>query len=190
MNLYFISLLVYLVLIMPLRLSIRVRLGRRNGYMLRLQAIGLPFYKSRRDEDSGDEQPIDSREMTEQLNTDKLRMLRSLLSLPVRRQLRRAVRVEWLSVYAHISQKDAMQNAVIYGTLVSITETLRQIIGSAFPLRIHLRTDFQGQGSEALVRCIASLRLGSLFPAAIAWLWQIYKRRQALSKEEDYAASH
>ena len=64
------------------------------------------------------------------------------------------------------------------------------IIGQAFPLRIHLRTDFQGQGSEALVRCIASLRLGSLFPAAIAWLWQVYRHRQTRSKEEDYAASH
>ena len=190
MNPYFISLLVYLVLIVPLRISIRVRLGRRNGYMLRLQVIGLPLYKSSRDEDSGDEQPLDGQEMSEQLNPDKLRLIRPLLSPPVRRQLRRAVRVEWLSVYAHISQKDAMQNAVIYGALLSLTEALRQIIGQAFPLRIHLRTDFQGQGSEALVRCIASLRLGSLFPAAIAWLWQVYRHRQTRSKEEDYAASH
>jgi hypothetical protein len=190
MNPYLISLLVYLVLILPLRVSVRVRIGRQMRYLLRVQLIGLPFYKSRRDEDPADEQAIDSHEMTEQLAPDRLRLLRLLMTRPVRSQLRRAIRLEWLSVYAHISQQDAMQNALLYGTLLSVAGALRQIIGQAFPLRIHLKTDFQAQGSELLVRCIASLRLGSLFPAALAWLWQMYRHRQALSKEEEYAASH
>lgn len=187
MNMYFISLLVYLVLITPVRISLRLRTGRRPGYMLRLQAAGLPFYRRRRDEDAGDEKPIRQQDMTQQLKPENLRMLRTLLSRPVRSALRRAVRVEVLSCYVHISEPDAAKTALIYGALRAAALPL---CSGQLPLRIHLHADHRGQGSEVLIRCIISLRLGSLFPAAVAWLRQ--QRRAALqaSKEEEYAASH
>ena len=192
MNPYLISLMIYLVLITPLRLSVRIRLGRRNGYMLRLQAVGLPFYRSRRDEDSHDEQPIDQQEMSRQLKPENLQIMRTLLAKPVRRQIFRAIRLEWLSVYVHISQPDAMQNALLFGALRTTAEAVSHSLGSRIPLRIHLRTDYHGAGTEALLRCIVSLRLGSLLPAAFAWLWQFVRLRAEREplKEEDYAASH
>ena len=192
MNPYFISLMIYLVLITPLRLSLRVRLGRRNGYMLRIQAIGLPFYRSRRDEDSADEQPIDQQEMSQKLRPENLRLFRSLISRPVLRLFFHSAQLKWLSVYVHISQPDAMQNALLYGSLRTLSETASRILAGRFPLRIHLRTDYQGQGTEALLRCIVSLRLGSLLPAVLAWLWHIARLRgeKEPPKEEEYAASH
>lgn len=190
MNLYLISLMVYLLLITPLKLSLRIRLGRRTSYMLRVQAIGLPFYKSRRDEDPGDEQPIDQQGMTEQL--ENLKLLRSFLSKKVLRLFLRAAQIKWLSLYIHISQPDAMQNALLYGSLRTVADGVSRFAAGRFPLRIHLRTDYQGQGSEALVRCIVNLRVGSLLPAAVAWLWHMVRLRAEREplKEEDYAASH
>lgn len=192
MNLYLLSLMIYLVLITPLRLSLRIRLGRRSGYMLRIQAIGLPFYKSKRDEDPADEQPIDQQEVTQQLKPENLRLLRSLINKKVLRLFLRAAEMRWLSLYVHISQTDAMQNALLYGSLRTAAETASRLAAGHFPLRIHLRTDYQGCGSEALLRCIINLRVGSLLPVALAWLWHMAKLRaeRESSKEEDYAASH
>ena len=192
MNVYLVSLLIYLVMITPLRLSLRIRLGRRNGYMLRIQAVGLPFYKSKRDEDPADEQPIDQQEVTQQLKPENLRLLHSLLSKRVLRLFFRAAQFKWLSLYVHISQPDAMQNALLFGTLRTAAEAANRFVAGRFPLRIHLRTDYQAQGSEALLRCIVSLRVGSLFPAAVAWLWHMVRLRAEREplKEEDYAASH
>ena len=190
MNPYLISLLVYLVLITPLRLSLRIRIGRRTSYLLRIQAAGLPFYRSRRDEDSADEQPIDQQEMSQQLQPENFRLIKSLAAKPILRMFFRLAHLQWLSVYIHISQPDAMQNALLYGTLRTTTETASRILADRFPLRIHLRTDFQGQGSEVLLRCIISLRLGSLLPAAFIWLWRLYQLEKEPPKEDEYAASH
>ncbi len=188
MNFYFLSLMVYLVLILPLRVSFRLRTGRRPGYMLRVQAAGLPFYRRRRDEDPGDETPLRRQEMAEQLKPGTLRQLKVLLSRPVRSAIRQAVRMEVLSVYVHISEADAAKTALLYGALRTAALPLCTI--KELPLRIHLRADHRGLGTEVLVRCIISLRLGSLFPAALAWLRQYRRATMQASKEEDYAASH
>ncbi len=190
MNPYLIGLLVYMVLISPVKLSLRIRLGRRNSLMFRMQLLGLPFYHSRKDEDGGDEQPLKRQQVTHQLKQNKLGLLRSLITLQRGQRLFRFLKLEWLSVYVHISQPDAMQNALLFGTL----RTLADVSGRLFryPLRIHLRTDYQAQGSEALLRCIFTLRLGSLLPAALVWLWYSISRRNEKKplKEDDYAASH
>lgn len=188
MNLYLLGLLVYVVLITPVRISLRLRTGRRPGYMLRLQAAGLPFYRRRKDEDTGDEKPIHRQDMAKQMKPENLRTLRILLSRPVRRAIQRAVRVELLSVYVHVSEPDAARTAVLYGTLRAVALPLCQ--AKLLPLRIHLHADHRGQGSELLIRCIISLRLGSLFPAALAWLRQYRRAALQPAKEEDYAASH
>lgn len=192
MNVYLVSLLIYLVMITPLRLSLRVRLGRRSSYMLRIQAVGLPFYKSKRDEDPADEQPLDQQKLSQQLQSKKLHLLRGLLSKNVLRLFFKTARVKWLSIYIHLSQPDAMQNALLYSSLLTASETIRHFVTNRFPLRIHLRTDYQGEGSEALLRCIVTLRVGSLLPTAVAWLWHMVRLRAEREplKEEDYAASH
>lgn len=191
MNLYLISLLVYLILILPLRLSFRLRMGRRSGYLIRLQAAGLPFYRRRKDEDPLDEQPIDQEELGQTLRPEKLRLMRLLLQKPVRSRLFKAIHLEWLSLYAHISSPDAAQTAVLYGSLRSAADAFAHASGDQFPLRIHLKCDFQGQGSEALVRGIVRLRLGSLFPAAFALATALIRAQAAkdASKEDFYAAA-
>ena len=184
MNLYLLGLLVYMVLILPLRVSIRFRAGRRTGYLIRIQAAGLPFYRKRKDEDPKDEMPVTEKQMVCDLKHTNLRALRILLSRPVRQRLAAAVQLEWLSLYAHISQPDAAQTALLYGGLRALALPL--VRQRHIPLRIHLKADMKGQGSEALFRCILRLRLGSLFPAALQWLRQSMKA----SKEENHAASH
>lgn len=188
MNLYLLGLLVYMVLITPLRVSLRLRAGRRPGYLFRVQAAGLPFYRRRSDEDSDDETPVRQQELTAQMNLKNYRMLRILLSASMRGRLKKIVHLERLSLYLHISQPDAAQTALLYGGLHAIAAALAR--QRALPLRIHLKADLQGQGSEALVRCIITLRLGSLFPAALAWYSQMRKAARKTSKEEPYAASH
>jgi len=190
MNPYLLSLMIYLVLITPLRLFLRIRIGTKSSYLLRIQAAGLPFYRSRRDEDSSDEHPIDQQEMSQQLQSENLHLLRSLISKPILRLFFRSIQLKRLSVYVHISQPDAMQNALLYEAFRTTAETAGHIVADRFPLRIHLRTDFQGQGSEVLLRCIVSLRLGSLLPAAFMWLWRVFRLEKEPPKEENYAASH
>ncbi len=80
-----------------------------------------------------------------------------------------------------------MQTARLYGSLRSAADALGHGLGRRMPIHIHLRADYQGLGSEALLRCIVTLRLGSLFPAALAWLWQL--RKQHPSKEVKHAAA-
>lgn len=188
MNLYLFGLLIYMILITPLKISFRLRAGRRPGYLFRLQAAGLPFYRRRKDEDPGDETPVKQQEVAAQMNLKNLRYLRILLSASMRGSLRRIVHLEWLSVYIHISQPDAAQTALLYGALHALASMLGK--QHTLPLRIHLKADLRGQGSEALVRCIITLRLGSLFPAALAWFTQMRKAARKASKEEQYAASH
>ncbi len=188
MNLYLLGLLVYMVLITPLRVSLRLRAGRRPGYLLRLQAAGLPFYRRRKDEDTGDETPVRQQELTDQMNLKNLRLLRILLSAAMRSRLKKFVHLERLSLYLHISQPDAAQTALLYGALQTVAAALAG--QRTLPLRIHLKADMQGQGSEALIRCIITLRLGSLFPAALVWFKQTRKAAKKASKEERYAASH
>lgn len=186
MNPYLLGLMVYLLLITPLRISLRLRAGRRPGYMLKVQVVGLPFYRRRKDEDPGDEKALRQQDMTEQLKPENLRWIRVLLSKPVRRAIRRAVQVKLLSVYVHISQPDAAQTALLYGALrAAALPLLRR---KAF--RIHLKADQLGLGSEVLLRCIISLRLGSLFPAMLVWLRQYRRSAPQAAKEEEYAASH
>ncbi len=172
MNLYLTGLLIYMLLILPLRISLRLRIGRRNSYMVRIQAVGLPFYRKRKDEDSSAETPVDNQQMAQQLKSANLRMVRTLFARPLWRGLSQLVQLEWLSVYVHISQPDAAQTALLYGGLRALAVPFGKRLP---PLRIHLKADMEGQGSEALVRCIVRLRLGSLFPAALVWLRHMRK---------------
>ncbi len=191
MNPYLISLMIYLLLITPLRLSFRLRIGRRAGYLIRLQAAGLPFYRRRRDEDPKDEVPIDQKDLRRTLRPERLRPMRILLQKPVRSRLLKAIHLEWLSLYVHISSPDAAQTALLYGSLRSAADAFIHASGSRLPVRIHLKCDFQGQGSQALLRGIVRLRLGSLFPAAFALIATLIRAQTAkdASKEDLYAAA-
>ncbi|MBE5801448.1 MAG: hypothetical protein E7319_04085 [Clostridiales bacterium] len=192
MNLYLISLLIYSLMILPIKVSFRVRLGRRPGYWVRFQAMGLPFLRRRKDDDTMEEHPINEAEVSAGLNRDSLLIFRALLSPHVRRRLRRLCDIRLLTLYAHISCQDASHTALLYGSLRTAVQLVERLNHRPLPAQIHLRADYQALGSEVLLRGIVSLRLGSLIPATAVWLSQLRRMRaiQEPSKEENYAASH
>ena len=46
MNLYLLSLLIYSLMILPVSIHFRLRLGRRSGYRLEFRAAGLPLRRT------------------------------------------------------------------------------------------------------------------------------------------------
>ena len=46
MNLYLLSLLIYSLMILPVSVHFRLRLGRQSGYRLEFRAAGLPLRRT------------------------------------------------------------------------------------------------------------------------------------------------
>lgn len=170
MNPYFICFSLYSLLIMPLTLQFRLRLGKRSGYRLRLQAAGLPFVRKRTSEDNQDEQPIEEREVARTLAETDLALVRAALRKPVLKKVWHTLHWKELRLYALFSFSDAAQNALAF----CLSQTLLQTLAStgALPPAFTWQTevDFNGRGTEALFQGIVTFRLGSLFPAAALFI--------------------
>ena len=58
MNLYLLSLLIYSLMILPVSVHFRVRLGRRSGYRVEFRAAGLPLRRTGPPGDPDGETPV------------------------------------------------------------------------------------------------------------------------------------
>ena len=168
MNLYLLSLLIYSLMILPVSVHFRVRLGRRSGYRVEFRAAGLPLRKL--------------------LSADAA-LLRTLTDKAVLRHFARMLHLRKCAVFLRFSMEDAALNALCFCALRTLTETLR--LTGALPevFRCHLQADFSRSGTEALVEGIVGLRLGSLIPT-MALMGSVYlrSRRQYASGERPAAA--
>lgn len=170
MNPYFICFSLYSLLMMPLTLQFRLRLGKRSGYRLRFQAAGLPFVRKRTTADRRDEQPLGEREVAHALAETNLTLARAALSKPVLKSVWRSLRWRELRLHALFSFSDAAQTALCFRLSSILLQALSAAgaLPPAFACQTEL--DFGGRGTEVLFQGIVTFRLGSLLPAAALFI--------------------
>lgn len=189
MNLYLLSLLIYSLMILPVSVHFRVRLGRRSGYRVEFRAAGLPLRRTDPPGDPDGETPVSRKKGLRKLLSADAALLRTLTDKAVLRHFARMLHLRKCAVFLRFSMEDAALNALCFCALRTLTETLR--LTGALPevFRCHLQADFSRSGTEALVEGIVGLRLGSLIPT-MALMGSVYlrSRRQYASGERPAAA--
>lgn len=192
-NLYFLFFSAYALLITPITVRWSLRLGRRSGYRVRVQAAGLPFVRKREDDDPAEERPIREQDVAESLASADRALLRAALDPRVRQRALRCLRLQKLFVYARFSFEDACATALCYAAARTAVQTLALCHPAPGVLSGRVEADFHAKGSEVLVRGIVGARLGSLGLTAILFGAAFIRQRgrQSRAKEEQYAtASH
>lgn len=179
MNPYFWCFSAYATLIAPLALCFRLRLGRRSGYRVRLQAAGLPFARKRTSQKDEDERPIQEESVVEAIASANWPLIRAIVSGGVLPKLWAALHWESLSLCARFSSGDAAQTALGFSSLRTLLETLEAAHGLPAFFTWRAEADFKAEGTEWLLQGIAMARLGSLLPvaAALAAAWARERRR-------------
>ncbi|MDD3336976.1 MAG: hypothetical protein PHI98_15955 [Eubacteriales bacterium] len=189
MNFYLFFFSLYGVMILPLTLRFRLRLGKKSGYRLRMQAAGLPFVRKRTSDDHRDEQPIQEKEVAQTLASADLALLRAALNRQVLRRIFSMLKCTELELYGRFSFDDASLTALAFCGLTTVLGTLKRIgvLPDVFFWR--LEADFKAEGTEILVQGIIRLRLGSLLPATALFARTYLRAKGRRSKEEAYAAA-
>ena len=78
MNLYLLSLLIYSLMILPVSVHFRVRLGRRSGYRVEFRAAGLPLRRTAPLGDPDGETPVSRKKGLRKLLSTDAALLRTL----------------------------------------------------------------------------------------------------------------
>ena len=191
-NFYFLFFTAYAVLITPITLRLGLRLGKDAGYSVRVQAAGMPFARRRSEDDRAEELPIREQEVARTLASTNFALVRAALDLKALRRLLRAVHLESLHIRARFSFADASRTALCFAAVRTLLQTLRTCGVPMSRLGGHVTANFDGQGSEVLIRGIVAARLGSLGLAAILFGAAFIRAhaKQARLEEEPYATSH
>lgn len=184
MNPYFLGISLYALMILPVSLRFRFRLGKRSGYLVRFQAGGLPFAGKRGPEDRREERPFREEDAIDALTQADPTLIHAVLDGRVLGRFLRALEVRELEFYAHISFPDAAATALCYCGLCTLVHTLNAAGALPPAFRWRLRADFKGEGTEALAAGIVSFRLGSLLPVAAAFAGALAHRTAPIEKEE------
>ncbi len=167
-NFYLLFLCLYAVLILPMTLTVELRVGERWAYRVQVNVTGLRLGgrrfrwgkagrgKERKPEAAEAYEPVPS------LLKLKPALWRLLLSRPFWRSLRRSVHVRRLWVRLHVAFPDAAATAVGYVVAATAMDVFRHI---GFPLaevELTAQADFSGKGTQAVIGGILFARLGSL----------------------------
>lgn len=193
MNLYFLFFSAYALLITPITVRWSLRLGRRSGYKVRVQAAGLPFARKRSEDDAKGERPIREQDVAKSLASADVPLLRTALQSHLRKRVARCLRLKRLTVYARFSFDDACMTALCYAAARTVLQTAALCRPAPGVLGGRVEADFRAQGSELLIQGISGARLGSLGLTAILFGAAVIRERgrQSRAKEEQYAtASH
>lgn len=190
MNVYFLFFSAYALLITRITLHVSLRLGKRSGYRVRMQAAGVPFMYHKQD-DPALEHPICERDVAQTLASTNLAPLRALLKKRVRMQIKRSFHMEELSVKARISFENVAATALCFMAVRTLLETLSFCRLTPKTFSSHIEANLHQQSSEVLFHCIVSARLGSLGLAAILFGAAFIRARSkhAQSEEEGYATA-
>ena len=92
MNLYLLSLLIYSLMILPVSVHFRVRLGRRSGYRVEFRAAGLPLRRTGPPGDPDGETPVSRKKGLRKLLSADAALLRTLTDKAVLRHFARKYR--------------------------------------------------------------------------------------------------
>lgn len=175
MNLYLLSLLIYSLMILPVSVHFRLRLGRQSGYRLEFRAAGLPLRRTGPPEDPDGETPVSRKKGLRKLLSADAALLRTLTDRTVLRRFLHMLHLRKCTVLLRLSMEDAALNALCFCGLRTLTETLR--LTGALPgvFCCRMQADFSQNGTEALLEGIVGLRLGSLIPT-MALMGSVYLR--------------
>lgn len=175
MNWYLLSLLIYSLMILPVSVHFRLRLGRQSGYRLEFRAVGLPLRRTGPPGAPQAETPVSRQKGLRKLLSADAALLRTLTDKAVLRRFLHMFHLRKCTVLLRLSMEDAALNALCFCGLRTLTETLR--LTGALPgvFRCRMQADFSKNGTEALVEGIVGLRLGSLIPT-MALMGSVYLR--------------
>lgn len=186
MNLYFWAFSFYAFMITPVSVQAHILIEKGFHYRFRFRAAGLPVLRKIKQE-----QPESQLRSVDILKNVKQWDAGLAVSLIREGHLGRLWRLfQWrdCEIHARISFEDAALTAMAYAVIRTVAQTWGRIHPPHVRGRVEM--DFQGQGAMLSLRCIASVRLGSLLAAAVRlWLAAIRYRSGRLSAEEENYAS-
>ena len=99
MNLYLLSLLIYSLMILPVSVHFRVRLGRRSGYRVEFRAAGLPLRRTAPLGDPDGETPVSRKKGLRKLLSADAALLRTLTDKAVLRHFARMLHLRKCAVF-------------------------------------------------------------------------------------------
>lgn len=178
MNFYLLFFSLYGLMILPMNLHFRLRLGQNTGYWVRLEAIGLPLSGTKEKKNlEEEEKETPAREKGHALSDVNLQFLRILTEKKTFRRLMELGRLNRLNLFVRLSFQDAAQTALLFGLSRVVLDTLHKT--HAVPEAFHflIRADFHHSGSILLLDGILSARLGKLL-ATFILLGLSYRRRR------------
>lgn len=191
MNYYLLFFAVYGALIAPVTFRFSLRLGERAGYGFRFQILSMPLMRMRKYDDAEGERPIREREVTRALAGSDTALIKALASPALRRRLAGSVELRSLTLHARFSFGDARKTALWYALTRELWRALMLCMPRRSRLEGHLEADFDGRGTEVLMRGIITARLGSISYTALV-LGALYLSERAALKaaeEEKHAAA-
>lgn len=192
MNLYLLFFVIYSALIAPITARFSLRLGPRAGFGMRFALSGVPVLKRRAPGDMRDERPIKERDVAHALGSTNLRLLKTAFALSLWRRLKGMVRIDSLYIHARFAFADVCKTALLYALTRETLRGLCAIPAVRRKLSGHVEATFKNVGTEVLIRCIVTARLGSLALAALLFgaLYLSKKAGKSPPEEEKHAASH
>lgn len=195
--------LVLLLMILPLRLSLRVQHTTQTHGSLGVQAgpvkLSFPFRVARTER--GGHQltflPRRPKEKPRPASADQMKKGMTALGTFLRADNTRKFLLKYthlcdLTVYLHLSTSDAAKTAMLTGLIRS----LRGVVPASARKRVHIaaQPDFLSGRTTGYLRCIVSLRLGILLITGgmVLAAWLMERREHPLSNKEaqQYGSSH
>jgi len=189
LNLYFWLFALYALLITPVGAQVHIRIDHGLHYRFRLRAAGLPVLRKKKEEKEPQETHLRSGDVMKGMKDWDYGMFAVLMR---QGHFGRILRLfEWrdLEVRARISFEDAALTAMVYTLIRTVLQTAAHI--RPLPVKGRVEMDFQGEGTQLSLRCIATARLGNITAAAIRlWLAAAsYRAKGSAAEEETYAAA-
>ena len=189
MNLYFWVFSLYALMITPLNAFVCVRIGRDVRYRVRLRIAGIPLW--RKGWKAQQENRVDSERLAEGIIRLDRKLIWRLIRTGEARIALGAIRLERATVHAKLSMHNAAATALLFAGIRTLLQTAALCSPRPFVLNGHLEADFRAEGTEMMLECMISARLGNLLAAgARLWLAAVNARADlTLAEEENNAAA-
>lgn len=197
MNPFLLALALYTVLITPLSLRVRARLGEPFRYELSLFVFGVKWTLGCVPSKKSGQRAEERQTSADQKKDDtfgaakQVAMVVRLLtySHPLRAVLRFALQLQCVRLNVRMALPNAAANALAYALLDTLFSTLRRC--GVLPACVHIRLhcDWQQHTQSVETMGILFSRLGILLGAGVIWLAALIARR-AQKAGGQHAASH
>ena len=177
MNFYLLFFSLYGLMILPVNLHFRLRLGQNTGYWVRLEAVGLPLSGTKEKKKLEEESEETKGHALSDLN---FQLIRTLTEKKTFQRLLELGQLNRLNLFARLSFQDAAQTALLFGLSRVVLDTLQKTKALPACFRYRIQGDFSHTGSILLLDGILSARTGKLL-ATFILLGISYRRRKLLS---------